>query len=54
MIELLENDGSSMGLIIPNSGLVENMRAMFLRLWEQASVYADLPDSKRLAATKPG
>ena len=54
MIELLENDGSSMGLIIPNEGLVENMRTMFLGLWDQARAFADLPDSQRLAATEPG
>lgn len=36
MLELAEEDGSPMGLIVPNRGFAQNMRRMFLALWQGA------------------
>lgn len=43
MIELAENDGSTMGLVVPNNGLAENMRLLFNSLWANARTLDELP-----------
>jgi sugar-specific transcriptional regulator TrmB len=45
MIELAEEDNSTMGLVVPNRGLAENMRMLFDGLWEQAKPVSELPDA---------
>jgi sugar-specific transcriptional regulator TrmB len=35
MLALSEEDGSTMALVVPNKGLVENMRTFFNTLWSQ-------------------
>ena len=47
MIELAEEDNSTMGLVVPNRGLAENMRILFDGLWEQAKKVDQLPDELR-------
>ncbi|MCC6466510.1 MAG: TrmB family transcriptional regulator [Planctomycetes bacterium] len=47
MIELVENDGTAMGLVIPNAGLAENLRVLFNTLWAQARTIAELPAEMR-------
>ncbi|MCB9893412.1 MAG: TrmB family transcriptional regulator [Planctomycetes bacterium] len=47
MIELAEEDNSTMGLVVPNKGLAENMRILFDGLWEQAKTISQLPDELR-------
>lgn len=49
MIELAEDDGSTMGLVVPNRGLAENMRMLFDGLWEQAKTIDQLPEGFRQA-----
>lgn len=49
MIELAEDDGSTMGLVVPNRGLAENMKMLFDGLWEQARTVEQLPESFRQA-----
>jgi len=51
MIELAEEDNSTMGLVVPNRGLAENMRVLFNGLWEQAKTVDQLPAANRQAAT---
>jgi sugar-specific transcriptional regulator TrmB len=43
MIELAENDGTTMGLVVPNNGLAENMRLLFNSLWANARTLDELP-----------
>lgn len=50
MIELAEDDGSTMGLVVPNRGLAENMRMLFDGLWESAKSVDQLPESFRQEA----
>lgn len=47
MIELKENDGSTMGLVVPNEGLAENMRLLFNSLWASARSLQELPEQFR-------
>jgi hypothetical protein len=47
MIELAEEDNSTMGLVVPNRGLAENMRTLFDGLWDQALALAALPEGFR-------
>jgi hypothetical protein len=51
MIELAEEDNSTMGLVVPNRGLAENMRMLFDGLWEQAQTLDALPEGFRPAET---
>lgn len=51
MIELAEEDNATMGLVVPNKGLAENMRVLFDGLWESASSVDELPDAIRQPAT---
>lgn len=48
LIELRESDGSRFALLLPNPGLAEDMRALFLRLWSEAE-----PVSKLKSKLKP-
>ena len=50
MIELAEDDGSTMGLVVPNRGLAENMHLLFDGLWDQAKTIDQLPEGFRQAA----
>ena len=43
-IELNEDDGTTMALVVPNRGLAANIRQMFETLWEQGKPIADLSD----------
>jgi sugar-specific transcriptional regulator TrmB len=54
MIELAEEDNSTMGLVVPNRGLAENMRILFDGLWEQARTVDQLPESLRQPQTAQG
>lgn len=47
MIELAEDDGSTMGLVVPNRGLAENMCMLFDGIWSGAKTLSELPDSVR-------
>ena len=47
MIELKEEDGSVMGLVIPNRGLAENMRLLFQTLWNTSHTLDALPERFR-------
>ena len=47
MIELAEEDSSTMGLVVPNRGLAENMRVLFDGLWDQAKTVDQLPNALR-------
>jgi len=49
MIELAENDGSTMGLVVPNNGLAENMHLLFNSLWVRARTLEELPAEFREA-----
>jgi hypothetical protein len=51
MIELAEEDNATMGLVVPNKGLAENMRVLFDGLWENAVSVDELPDANRQPAT---
>jgi sugar-specific transcriptional regulator TrmB len=51
MIELAEEDDSTMGLVVPNRGLAENMRMLFDGLWKQAKSVNQLPDAIRQPET---
>ena len=54
MIELAEEDGSTMGLVVPNRGLAENMRLLFDGLWDQAKTVDQLPEGFRQAVLARG
>ena len=54
MIELAEEDGSTMGLVVPNRGLAENMRLLFDGLWDQAKTIDQLPEGFRQAVLARG
>ncbi|MBZ0136131.1 MAG: helix-turn-helix domain-containing protein [Planctomycetes bacterium] len=47
IVELAENDGSTMGLVVPNRGLAENMQVLFDGLWERAKTLDQLPEGVR-------
>ncbi|MCB9931988.1 MAG: TrmB family transcriptional regulator [Pseudomonadales bacterium] len=47
MIELAEEDNTSMGLVVPNRGLAENMRLLFEGLWNRAKSIDQLPEAIR-------
>lgn len=51
MIELAEEDNSTMGLVVPNRGLAENMRVLFDGLWSQALTLDELPEGVRQPET---
>ncbi|MBE7491829.1 MAG: TrmB family transcriptional regulator [Planctomycetes bacterium] len=51
MIELAESDGSTMGLVVPNRGLAENMRLLFNSLWAHARTLDELPAEFREPVT---
>lgn len=54
MIELAEEDNTSMGLVVPNKGLAENMRMLFEGLWHRARRVEELPESLRQPAEVTG
>jgi sugar-specific transcriptional regulator TrmB len=54
MIELAEEDGSTMGLVVPNRGLAENMRMLFDGLWARAKTLDQLPEGFREAVVARG
>lgn len=54
MIELAEEDNSTMGLVVPNKGLAENMRMLFDGLWARAKTVDELPERFRQAVTTQG
>ncbi|MBX3475548.1 MAG: TrmB family transcriptional regulator [Planctomycetes bacterium] len=47
MIELAETDGTTMGLVVPNRGLADNMRLLFNSLWAKARTLEELPEQFR-------
>lgn len=47
MIELAEKDGSTMGLVVPNQGLADNMRLLFNSLWAGARSLEEMPEQLR-------
>lgn len=47
MMELNEEDGSTMALVVPNKGLAENMRRLFSTLWAQGEAPDQIPESFR-------
>lgn len=53
MMELAEEDGSTMALVVPNKGLADNMRRLFNTLWAQGEGPEQLPDTfRREVATR--
>ncbi|MCZ7606422.1 MAG: helix-turn-helix domain-containing protein [Planctomycetota bacterium] len=54
MIELAEEDSTSMGLVVPNKGLAENMRMLFEGLWHRAKTVDQLPEALRQAEAVTG
>ncbi|MCA8913601.1 MAG: TrmB family transcriptional regulator [Planctomycetes bacterium] len=54
MIELAEEDNSTMGLVVPNKGLAVNMRMLFDGLWERAKSVDGLPERFRQPLTTQG
>ena len=54
MIELAEEDNSTMGLVVPNKGLALNMRMLFDGLWARAKTVDELPDRFRQPMTTQG
>jgi sugar-specific transcriptional regulator TrmB len=50
MIELAEEDNSTMGLVVPNRGLAENMRVLFDGMWAVAKTFEELPAGVRAGA----
>ncbi|MCA8918735.1 MAG: TrmB family transcriptional regulator [Planctomycetes bacterium] len=54
MIELAEEDNATMGLVVPNKGLAENMRVLFDGLWARAKTVEQLPERFRQPLTSQG
>jgi sugar-specific transcriptional regulator TrmB len=42
-LELTEDGGTSMALVVPNRGLAEEMREMFMNLWDAGVTVKELP-----------
>lgn len=49
LLEMRETDGSKFALLLPNPGVAEDMRALFLRLWSEGE---SLTRSKRKAKSR--
>lgn len=51
IMELPEEDGSTMALVVPNRGLAENMRRLFDTLWTQGQSAGEMSDHFRSAVS---
>jgi len=47
LLELRETDGSRFALLLPNPGLAEDMRALFLRLWSEGEPVSKLKAKRK-------
>lgn len=45
VLEMMENDGSAVGLLIPNSDLAQRLEILFNTLWSQARDLTRLPEA---------
>jgi sugar-specific transcriptional regulator TrmB len=52
LLELRETDGSRFALLLPNPGLAEDMRALFLRLWSEAEPVSKLKPKRKSRSRK--